>query len=138
MSNAPVLVALVTALGTIVAGVTAALFARRKTNADADLTVGEAWQKYVQTQAAEIGDLKRDRDQLRGELKAALKDISVLQRQRNEALFWQAKVTTRDEQVILPALERAGIHVEPLPSPPVMRDQYTRAEDHDQRGNGHA
>lgn len=116
-------------------GVLAVLFGRRKVHAEAsaeqaraDFTVGDAWSKFVQTQASEIEGLKRDRDRLQGLLEAAQSRIEVLTRQHNEALMWQAQVTTRDD-VLRPQLEERGIRVPPIPVPPVMRSPQTRVGD---------
>jgi hypothetical protein len=131
-----ILVALITAIGGSAFGaIVLAVFSRRKTAAEADMTVGEAWGKFVQTQAAEIADLKRDRDALRGELRATQgelratqKEVAVLNRQQNEALYWQARVMARNE-VVAALLEDRGVPVPVMPTPPVVREPNTRADD---------
>lgn len=107
-----------------------ALFARRKTGAEADVTVGEAWSQFVQTQANEIAGLRRDNAELKGELRAAQRDINRLERREREAAYWQAQVTTR-EAAIGAQLSSLGVTIPPMPPPPVAREAHTRVGDNE-------
>ena len=126
----PIILAILTLLGGgTFGGIVAAFFARRKTAAEADLTVGGAWEKFVQQQDRALEALKADTNRLRGELDAARKRVSVLERQQHEALFFQAMIIARSQRIDK-LLERNGIDVpESIPTPPVMREPNTRADD---------
>lgn len=120
--------------GTVAAAV-GALFARRKTAAEADLTVGEAWGKFVEAQnrvtaeqVKETSELRRDNSELRGELRAARESIAQLERRERESIVWQAQVTAR-ENALRPQLEELGVTIPPMPSPPTVREVNTRMDD---------
>ena len=104
------------------------LFGRSREAAETQVTVGTAWGNYAERQNKEIDGLKRDRDTLRGELKATQKEVAILTRQQNAALFWQARVLARDE-IVGAILQDKGISVPPMPTPPVVREPNTRADD---------
>lgn len=97
------------------------LLNRRNANANADVTVSGAWQNYA-------ADLKAELDSLKGEFRAAQQAIAVLERKRDEALFWQAQVTAREE-IVTGLLQERGVPVPPMPTPPILREPYTRATD---------
>lgn len=109
-------------------GIVIAVLARRKTNADADFSYGGAWEKFVTSQDRALDGAKKDVDRLGGRLEAANQRILILERQRNEALFWQAQITAR-ESIVAAVLQEKGISVPAMPSPPVVREAYTRADD---------
>lgn len=94
---------------------------RRNTNAQADATVGGAWQKYAE-------ELKEELAQMKGEMKSAQRAIAVLERKRDEAFLWQAQVTTREE-IVAALLRDKGVPVPPMPAPPVLREPQTRLTD---------
>jgi hypothetical protein len=104
------------------------LFGRPKQQAENQVTVGSAWEGYAERQNKEIDGLKRDRDTLRGELKATQKEVAILTRQQHAAHFWQARVMARDE-IVGAILQDRGIPVPPMPAPPVVREPNTRADD---------
>lgn len=144
MSEA-VIIAIITLVGGGTFGtVVAAFFSRRKTSAEADLTVGSAWEKFVLQQDRALEAVRREAEStkreaenarqetatLRGELDGANRRISVLERQGNQALMWQAQMLTRTEMTD-DMLRRQGLEVPPIPPPPVIREPRTRAEDRD-------
>lgn len=125
----PVIIALITLVGGgTFGGVIAAFFARRKTAAEADLTVGGAWEKFVQNQDRALEAVRSEAAKLRGELDAANRRVSVLERQQNEALFWQARMITRTG-LVDDMLRRNGMETPPIPQVPVVREPHTRADD---------
>lgn len=118
----PLVIALVAAIGGGgFMGLMTALLRQRNNRAEADVTVSGAWQQYAT-------DLKTELGQLKGELKAAQHSLAVLERKRDEALFWQAQVTAR-EDIVMNLLRDAGLTVPAMPAPPILREPMTRATD---------
>lgn len=99
-----------------------------KADADAEFSYGGAWEKFVQNQEKALAKAETRSEQLAGKLNAAEHRLLVLERQRNEALFWQAQITSR-EQIVSAILSSRGIDVPPMPPPPVVREPYTRQAD---------
>jgi catalase (peroxidase I) len=127
--NETLLLSLLTAVGGGgFAALIGALFARRKTSAEADMTVGDAWAKFVQQQSTEIADLRRDNSELKGELRAAQLSIAQLERRERDSIHWQATATRREED-LRSQLAGYGVSLEPLTPPPAARPENTRTTD---------
>lgn len=105
-----------------------ALLGRRKMNAEADFSYGGAWEKFVQNQEKALAKSEARGEQLAGKLQSAEHRLLILERQRNEALFWQAQITAR-ELIVKAILASREIEVPPMPPPPIVREAYTRQED---------
>lgn len=124
MSEALILAIIAALGGGGFASVIGAVLNRRNVNATAEVTVSGAWQKYAEELKAELAGLK-------GELKAAQQSIAVLERKRDEALYWQARITQREE-IVAAILQAHDIPVPPMPAPPVLREPFTRATDREE------
>lgn len=124
------------------AAIIIALLTRRKTNSEATLNNAGAWEKFVDSQEKALDAVRKEAEAARKDADESRKEIDrlrtvghsdrtrilVLERQRNEALFWQAQVTSR-EGIVSALLAERGITVPPMPNPPIVRDAHTRAED---------
>lgn len=115
------------------------LFNRRKIGAEADVSVGSAWQQLHVATLAEVEALKRNNSELRGEVRALSSEVAKIQRQEQESRYWQGRVLER-EAVLRSTLESLlsdrGLPWPHLPDPPAARTPNTRVEDRREQPRG--